>query len=213
MGVFEKILHDGISRGVLPARTQSARDWYRDAAKNFAGSIRAATPKSKERVDYARINERKFITENSRHAATTILPGSMYMYMYDPKYKDELPFYDTFPLVLPFRVTKDHIYALNLHYLPLPLRAKLFDALYDLTNNKKFDHTTKLKISYQILNKASKFKLFKPCVKCYLKSHIQSKFLYIEPEFFDICLFLPLERFKKASKTQVWADSKRKLRV
>lgn len=206
MGVFETVLEQGISRGYIPARTQKAKDWYRDAAKNYAGSIREG---EKERVDYARINDKKFLKENSANLTTTILPGRMYMYHYDPKYKEELPYYDRFPLVFPFRVKSDRFWGLNLHYLPLPYRAKLMDSLYELSNNSRYDETTKLQLSYKILNSAAKFRFFEPCVKQYLKSHVETKFLNIEPDAWDVALFLPLERFQKATKTQVWAASKK----
>ena len=34
---------------------------------------------------------------------------------------------------------------LNLHYLPPVLRAKMLDALMDITNNTKFDKTTRFR--------------------------------------------------------------------
>lgn len=210
MGVFSTILQAGLSRGHIPAKTQSARNWYREAAKNYGGRIRASGPNA-GRVDYGRINETSFMRENQSQLATSVLPGNMYMYMYDPKHKDTLPFYDRFPLIFPIHIAKDRFWGINIHYLPLPMRAMLLDALYDLTNNKKFDETTKLKLSYQILNKAAKFKWFKPCVKCYLKSHMRSRPLYILPEQWDVAIFLPVERFSKANKSQVWADSKSKI--
>ena len=209
-GTFQVVLMNGLARGHIPAKTQNARDWYRQAAKDYGARVRQTGPNA-GRIDYARINENSFIRENQNQLASTIIPGNMYMYMYDPKYKDTLPFYDRFPMIFPFKVDKTHIWGINLHYLGLKERAILMDALYDLTNNKKYDETTRLKLSYQILNKASKFKWFKPCVKCYLKSHMRSRPLYVTPEQWDICLFLPLERFSKATKTQVWNDSKNKI--
>jgi hypothetical protein len=39
---------------------------------------------------------------NTPDLTTTILPGNMYMFFYDAKLKDKLPYWDMFPLVLPF---------------------------------------------------------------------------------------------------------------
>ena len=86
------------------------------------------------------------------------------------------------------------------------------DALYDTANNTKYDESTKLRISYQILDKAAKYGPFKPCVKRYLTSQVTSKFLYVYPSEWDIALFLPTERFVGASKAQVFADSRRAIR-
>jgi hypothetical protein len=86
------------------------------------------------------------------------------------------------------------------------------DALYDLSSNKKYDETTRLRLNYNVLNSASKFENFKPCVKHYLTSQLRSRFLYIYPSEWDVALFLPTERFQGARKTTVWADSKRKIK-
>ena len=53
------------------------------------------------------------------------LPGDMYLYLYDPKTKDALPYYDTAPLVIPFRSAKGGFYGMNLHYLPPMMRMQL----------------------------------------------------------------------------------------
>jgi len=190
--LFDEILTKGIRAGQIPARTTSAREWYRNTAKGWG-----------------RVNERRLINSDVTRVSEVVKPGQMYMYMYDPKHKDTLPFYDRFPLIFPFKVASDRFWGINLHYLPLPLRAKLMDALYDTVSNTRYDESTKLKISYDILNKAAKFKYFKPCIKEYLFSHMQTKFMYIYPSEWDIALFLPLERFSKASKSTVWASSKK----
>ena len=82
------------------------------------------------------------------------------------------------------------------------------DALYDITNNQKYDETTKLRLSYDLLNSASKYRFFKPTFKKYLNNHVRSRFVEINPTEWDIALFLPVERFEKASKSQVWKDSR-----
>lgn len=213
MGTFESILQGGISRGHIPARTQQSRDWYRSAAKDFGARLRGGDLENAKRVDYARLNPSVLLRENQSHLTTNIIPGNMYMYYYDPKFKETLPFYDRFPMIFPFRVQADRFWGINLHYLPLQYRAILMDGLYDLTNNKKYDETTRINLSYKILNNAAKFRYFKPCVKQYLKSHVESKFLYITPDTWDVALFLPLEKFEKKTKAQVWANSREKLRV
>ena len=47
-----------------------------------------------------------------------VTPGEMYMFYYDAKHKDTLPYWDRFPLVFPFSKVKDGFLGLNLHYLP-----------------------------------------------------------------------------------------------
>ena len=86
------------------------------------------------------------------------------------------------------------------------------DALYDTVTNEKYDETTKLKISYDVLNNAAKFRFFAPTIKMYLREHVRSKFMYVHPAEWDMALWLPTERFEKANKNIVWDDSKQKIR-
>jgi hypothetical protein len=83
------------------------------------------------------------------------------------------------------------------------------DNLYTLANNKNNDDSTKLRLSYAILNKAARFRYFKPCVKHYLNSHVRTRFLWVPADQWETALFLPLERFVGATKQQVWRDSRR----
>jgi hypothetical protein len=192
--IFDEILTKGVRSGQVPAREAKARDWYRDTAKT-----------------YGRVNEGKLMKGDADRLSSRPLVGQMYMYFYEAKTKDTLPYFDRFPLVFPFAKVKGGFYGLNMHYIPLPLRAKLMDALYETANNSRYDESTKLKISYKILNGTSKYEEFKPCVKRYLTTQLRSKFMYIYPSEWDIALFLPTERFQGASKTKVWSDSKKKI--
>lgn len=190
--IFDEVLTKGVRAGQIPARTEAARTWYRDTAQS-----------------YRRLDERALMKSDTERLTSTPMVGSMYMYYYDPKHKQTLPYYDRFPLVFPYRKVPGGFMGINLHYLPLIYRAKLMDALYDVTNNKNFDETTKLKMNYQVLSSAAKFKYFAPCVKHYLTEHLRSRFLYVYPSEWDIALFLPTERFQGATKQKVWADSKK----
>ena len=77
--------------------------------------------------------------------------GRLNLFVYDPKMKKELPYYDTFPLILPIEKYSDGFLGINLHYLPMNLRVRLLDRLVDFTNNNKFDNTTKIVADYNKL--------------------------------------------------------------
>lgn len=143
---------------------------------------------------------------------TTIQPGSLYMYAYDPKTKEDLPYYDRFPLVFPFRKTADGFYGLNMHYLPYDLRIYLLDALLTFKNNSRWDETTKLKYSWALIDGVSKYKAAQPCVKQYLNGHVRSQFRKVSSADWATAMLLPVERFVGASKQQVWSDSRKKIR-
>jgi hypothetical protein len=190
--VFDDILVKGIRAGQVPARTQAARDWYRNAAQQVTG---------------AKVTESKMLRDTSRQESTFRL-GHMYMFSYEAKHKDKLPYYDRFPLIFPINTAKGGFLGLNMHYLEPRLRAQLMDNLYDTATNKNYNEQTKLRISYDILNGASKFRLFKPTLKHYLNGQVKSKLVYINPSEWDIALFLPTARFVGASRKQVYSDSR-----
>ena len=131
--------------------------------------------------------------------------GRLNMFFYDPKHKKTLPYYDVFPLVLPLEKYPDGFLGINLHYLPIPLRIRLLDGLVDFSNNTKFDESTKLVVDY---NKLKKIKLIKPTLHRYLAGQTKSQFRRIDADELTIATLLPVQRFKKASESEVWAESK-----
>jgi hypothetical protein len=133
----------------------------------------------------------------------------MYMFFYDPKHKDTLPYYDQFPLIFVIGDAKGGFMGLNLHYLPPILRAKLLDGLIDLKNNDKYNETTRLKLSYELLNGSSKFKEFKPTIKHYLTAHVKSRLALVPPSEWEIATFLPMAQWKGASSNQVYKQSRK----
>ena len=133
------------------------------------------------------------------------------MFYYDPKHKDTLPYYDTFPLVIVIGPAEGGFLGLNLHYLPPVLRAKFLDSLLDVTNNKIYNETTKFNVTYNMLQRAGKMKYFKPCIKHYLNSQVRSRFAMVESPEWEIATFLPTADFQKATKTQIYRDSRRKI--
>ena len=190
--IFDEILSKGIRAGKVPAREQQSRTWYRDTANKFRT-----------------VNERNLMKGDTDRLRSQPKIGHMYMFYYDAKHKETLPYFDRFPMIFPYKKVKGGFMGINLHYLPHILRAKLMDSLYDISSNDLYDETTKLRMSYNILSSASKYKWFKPCIKHYLTTQVRSRFLYVYPAEWDIALFLPLERFQGASKSTVWADSKK----
>ena len=194
--IFDNILIQGARQGIIPARTVAARDWYRSAAGKLMSNISPSA--FEKRTDEARkVSSMEF--------------GYMYAFKYDPKTKNDLPYYDTFPLIFPVRMDSDGFLGINFHYLPPVLRAKLMNALYSTLTNKKYDDTTKIKISYSILQSASKYRYFKPMLKKYLRSHVRSQFLEIQVNEWDMAIFLPTESFRKADTGRVWEESRKQI--
>ena len=130
------------------------------------------------------------------------------MFFYDPKYKKTLPYYDTFPLVLPLENYPDGFLGINFHYLPMTLRLELLDRVVDYSNNTKFDESTRLAVDY---SKLKRIDLIKPALKRYLAGRVKTQFRRIDADEFTVAVLLPVARFKKASASEVYADSRRML--
>lgn len=188
--VFATLLNKAAREGITSTRTETAKEWFRKEA----ASVKRANPAA--------------IIQESPTTSSNSAIGKMFLFGYLPKHAKTLPYYDRFPLVFPFANTPDGFYGINMHYLPLPLRAMLMDGLYDYVVENKYDNNVKIRMTYQMLSNASKLRFFKPCVKHYLNSQVQTDMAQVPASLWDIALFLPLERFAKASKTRVHADSR-----
>jgi hypothetical protein len=175
----------------LQPRTAAARTWLRSKVKDLTPSKTALMR------DQERLRNKSMI-------------GRMYFYFYDPKTKDKLPYYDKFPLVIPIERYNDGFLGLNLHYIHPKQRLILLDKLSDTLTNDKYDETSRLRVSYPFLSSASKIFEATPCIKRYLFSHIESRFLEITANEWDIAAMLPMESFVGAKTSRVYSDSRKK---
>jgi hypothetical protein len=178
--------------------TEKSYYWYREQVKNLGSNLSGTQILRNEKL------------------TSRIRPGEMYLFMYDPKLKKTLPYYDAVPLVLPFQIVKDGFLGINLHYLPYLARFNLLGELNKLTLDKRITENTRIQISWQILNSSSKYLAATACVKHYLTAHLRSRFLKINYTDWITASMLPVERFKSdsgndPSKAKVWRDTSKKI--
>ena len=164
-------------------------DWFRDKIKEF-GQPGA--------MDLIRDGKQK----------RTPFFGRLNMFFYDPKLKTKLPYYDTFPLVLPLERYPDGFLGINFHYLPINLRIRLLDRMVDFSNNTEFDESTTLDVDY---TGVKGIRLVKPTLKRYLSGRVKTNFRRIDADEFTVATLLPVQRFKKASDQEVYRDSRKML--
>jgi len=188
--LIDRINQQLAKEGIKP-RTDAARTWLRQEVANLNPS-RSALMRDREKL-----RNRTMI-------------GRMYFYFYDPKHKATLPYYDRFPLVLPVERYADGFLGLNLHYIHPKQRIILLDKLSDFATNSKYDETTRLRLTYATLASATKAFEATPCIKRYLFNHVESRFLEITADKWDIAALLPFEYFVGASKSKVFRDSRTK---
>lgn len=188
--LFQTLELEAFRAGITP-RTQESRSWFRRKAQQLR-----------------RVNRRELMREEEIELRNRFMPGKMYMFFYDPKTKDTLPYYDGFPLVIPVERAEGGFYGLNIHYLPPVLRAKFLDALMDITTNDKYDETTRFRVAYERLKSVRKLRFFKPCYKRYLTAHVKSRFAYVPPTEWEIATFLPTADWRKSNASNVYKDAR-----
>ena len=188
--LFQTLTAEANSAGIT-RRTIQARDWFIKRARSITN-----------------VNRRQLLKDPVLITKNRPLPGKMFMFVYDPKGKAELPYYDKFPLILMVGPAEGGFYGLNLHYLNPFMRAKFLDKLMQYASSKELNENTKIRMSYQMLTAASKLKEFGPCFKHYLKDHIRSTIEMVPATEWDIACFMPLEQFTKKDKNFVWKESK-----
>ena len=189
---FLDTLKSSIKTSKAGAKARAAGDWFREKVKQASAStrMRAVTPAQ--------------LLKRQEEGSAAL--GKMLFYKYDPKFSKKLPYWDMYPLVFPFEKAKGGFYGLNLHYIPPRERAVLMDELNSYETNKKYDATTRLKLSYDLLKG---FGRAIPCVKRYLGTNVRSNTVRIDADEWEIAIFLPVERFQKEKARVVWNDSKK----
>ena len=190
----DKIATDFISK--IKAKSSQAIDWFKSIVKK---TQLAAFPASTGR--------REIMTDRNTGVSSgkpTI--GQLYLFQYDAKWKEILPYWDMWPLIFPFDYAKNGFYGINLHYLPPNARAALMIRLIKAQGSGgNMNENFKLKLSYSII---TSFKPAIPCIKRYLFSQVQGKGLYgIGGEDWSYAAALPLQKFQKESEGYVWSQS------
>jgi len=143
---------------------------------------------------------------------TRFIKGGLFFFYYDPKTKEKLPYYDKFPLVLILEKYEDGFLGLNLHYLPIKYRVAFLNKLLEYGRFDQDGDPVRIRITYDILSTAKRFKEFRPCIKRYLTNHVQSRILAVQPNEWETAVFLPVHQFKKARADTVWKESIEEIR-
>ena len=183
--LFRDLEIQAFRAGVTPRTKESIRWFSNKAREMFRGRF---TMNRKNLMDDPAL-------ELKQKPVTKTGPvGNMYMFFYDPKHKETLPYYDGFPLIIMMGPAKGGFMGLNLHYLPPTVRARLLDTV--LGGNGKIP-----------------MKYLDPAMKHYLFSHVRSRFALVEKPEWEIATFLPAADWNKASPNAVYRDSRKKLRA
>lgn len=194
--IFQTIADQGRAQGFPnPQQSYRARVWFQQQARQVRS------------VNVNRLMEGTPSRHQTRLTVDDI--GQMFCFWYDAKHKDKLPYWDRFPLILPFHVAQDHFKGFNLHYLSPYRRAQMLNELYKISLREK-DKVRALAVSYDMLSKIARMTPLRATIKMYLNSHVRSRFFWIRPYEWDTAIGLPMARFVGASPHKVYRETAKK---
>lgn len=180
-----RLQEEGIQRN-----TEESLEWLRKRLRK----IRVILPEN-------------FIDRHDDFVRSRVYEGFMYAFMYDPKTKDKLPYYDRFPLIFVFKTFKDGFIGINLHYLPPKQRAELYRSLLSRLVDNKYNMRTRILISWDILKALSTHRYLKGIVKRYSYANVDSRILKIPSDVWEVAVMLPTEAFIKEVRASVWRET------
>tara|TARA_Y100000034_G_scaffold118859_1_gene160004 strand:+ start:39 stop:641 length:603 start_codon:yes stop_codon:yes gene_type:complete len=192
-GLLDKV-SSAVRTGKIGQEVRRSARWFHDKVRGLKGELRNR---------FSSTNAAKFYRESEKINPLVfrkrVSLGDLFCYYYNPKYRDVLPYYDMFPMIMLIGADKDTFLGINFHYLAPKFRAILLDRVT-------------AKVGKGIINwkKISKIREIAPTIKRYRFDHIMKKVVPIEESEQEVAIFLPTERFKKSSRAQVWSDSKRR---
>lgn len=184
LSILQKVHNDP---RFTPARSV---DWFKKKINELGGNSPSA------KTDLLK-------TTKDLQVNTRFLPGSLYIFKYDPKTKEDMEYYDAFPCSLIFGVDNDRVTGINFHYLPYVVRGKLFDKLWQIAVTYRNNQQQVKRLTWKFLSNVSKFPEVRPCVKSYLYSHLQSKLIKVDVDDWKTAILLPVESFAKKSQSYV----------
>ncbi|QIG68020.1 DNA end protector protein during packaging [Rhizobium phage RHph_Y68] len=188
-------LERGMSASQINARS-------RDAIKYFQTKNRAKA------VDTGRPGI-ELLTKGQR-GVSDFIPGTIMTYLYDAKHADTLEFWDRAPLIIFLDVQKNgNILALNLHYLPPNVRAKILALLMKTVTATKLRHDVRMRLTYAMCQQIAAYQPLQFCLKSYIPNRITSKVVRIQPQDWAAAIFFPSDRFVGKSNRYVWAQSRK----
>ena len=119
--------------------------------------------------------------------------GRLNFFFYDPKYKQVLPLYDRFPLVLPLETIPGGFMGLNFQYIRPVQRVSLLNNLQRFATGG-MKPSTRIDATYDGIKGVS---ITRNMIKKYMYGHVRSSFLRVDFDEAALAVMLPVQQFKK----------------
>lgn len=174
---------------------------FRSAARNYAPSPGKAKQKSEEWIHSQMSNIKS-------HRVAKPEPGKIYMFGYSAKYKDTLPYWDKYPLIICIGLSGKHMLGLNLHYIPPKLRQEYLEGLLKYLSNKIFSNNSRLRIDW---SKVKDLRYSRHMIKMYLSENVRMGMQEVKPSEWVNVIYLRTQKFvntegKNISATRAYND-------
>ena len=132
--------------------------------------------------------------------------GQMYAFKYDPKHKETLPYYDTFPLVIIADPLPTGFSGINLHYVAPLIRARLLGKLMD-DSDLEVDIKSKLNSKWGFISNFSRYPEVRGSVKKYLTRQIGGRMYKVNPVHWKSAIFLETQSFVGVQASDIYRTS------
>ena len=119
--------------------------------------------------------------------------GRLNFFFYDPKYKQVLPLYDRFPLLLPLETIPGGFMGVNFHYIRPVQRVSLLNNLQRFATGG-MKPSTRIDATYDGIKGVS---ITRNMIKKYLYGHVRSSFLRVDFDEAALAVMLPVQQFRK----------------
>jgi hypothetical protein len=132
--------------------------------------------------------------------------GKMYTFGYDAKYKEVLPYWDKFPLIIVLDVYRDGFMGLNFHYVSPVDRMVFFKKMMKFSTQhgevETMTAAAKFNVSWDAVRNV---RHADKMIHKYLYGHVKTSLLEAPPNEWENVIFLPYQKFVGASAKSVWS--------
>lgn len=179
---------------------QIAIQWLSNEINNIPNfvSVDAVKPlkKKNEEVKDADVDESSIKREPITKSDITAPPlCEIALFKYNALRGNKNGYWDKFPLVIIVRPFNDHFYGFNLHYLDHDTRTKIISVIKRFKRNGNAKDT--FKFIYPFLDALVKLGTYNFAYKNYSYSALESKFVIIQPKYYDLVTQLPIAKLKE----------------
>ena len=135
-----------------------------------------------------------------------LTPGKIYTFGYDAKYKEVLPYWDKFPLIVVLDAYRDGFLGLNFHYVSPIDRMVFFKKLLKFATQhgevETMTASAKFNVSWDAVRNV---RHADKMIHKYLYGHVRTSLLEAPPNEWENVIFLPYQKFVGASHKSVWS--------